>query len=189
MVQDDSPMATLAHPRGPMRPKRFLVELPIEYRLRTWARWHSGHTENISCNGVLFQAGQTLEPFSPIEFRLRLPQALTGPGEVVLLCAGYVVRQVGEEHHRPRVAAAFVGYEVANGKPGEDQLREAYRRLFRREVAGLSHKMNNLLAIMMGNAELMLETGRDPKVYAERIRDAAQQASEFMRDFARKMTA
>ena len=182
-------MAHLAQTRGPLRPKRFAVELPIDYRLRTWARWYTGKTENISCNGVLFHARQKLEPFSPIEFRLRLPEALTGDGEVALLCAGYVVREVEQDHHRPTIAAAFLGYEVADGKQGEDQLREAYRRLFRREVAGLSHKINNLLAIMMGNAEMILDAGADPKQCAERIRDAAQSASIFMREFARKMTA
>lgn len=182
-------MGHLTSSRGPLRPKRFPVELPIDYRLRTWARWYTGKTENISCNGVLFHARQKLEPFSPIEFRLRLPEILTGESEVVLLCAGYVVRQVNGEQHRPRVAAAFLGYEVADGRPEEGQLREAYRRLFRREMAGFSHKINNLLAIMMGNAEMILDAGADPKVCATRIRDAAQSASEFMREFARKMTA
>lgn len=189
MVQDFPPMEHLADSRGPSRPKRFPVEIPIDYRLRTWARWYTGKTENISCNGVLFHSRQHLEPFSPIEFRLRLPEVLTGESEVTLLCAGYVVREIEQDRHKPKVAAAILGYEVADGRQDEDQLREAYRRLFRREVAGLSHKMNNLLAIMMGNAEMILDAGADPKVCAKRIRDAAQSAAEFMREFSRKMTA
>ena len=180
-------MAELAR-QGPLRPKRFDVHLPIDYRLRNWARWHSGRTENISCNGVLFQARQTLDPFSPIEFRLQLPEALTGTGEVTLICAGYVVRQVNGHvaKERPRIAAAFLGYELADGQQGEDQLRAAYRRMFRRDMAGLSHKLNNWLAIIMGNADLLLEQGENPQQCALRIREAAHQASEFLKEFNRK---
>ena len=180
-------MGELARVRGPLRPKRFEVELPIDYRLRNWSRWQHGRTENISCNGVLFFSKQKLEPFSPIEFRLRLPEELTGAGEVTLLCAGYVVRELGESApERPRIAATFLGYELADGVQGEDQLRAAYRRMFRRDMAGLSHKMNNLLTVIMGQADLMLEQGADPRTCARHIRQAAQSASEFMKEFLKK---
>lgn len=183
-------MAQLAKVTGPLRPKRFAVELPIDYRLRSWARWYTGRTENISCNGVLFHSRQKLEPFAPIEFRLRLPEVLTGQGEVVLLCAGYVVRQLDEkETKHPRVAAALLGYEVADGKPEEHQLREAYRRLFRREMSGLAHRLNNLLTVILGNADLMLEKGQDPRLCVERIRSAAHEASDFLQQFTRRLTA
>ena len=180
-------MGELARVQGPLRPKRFSVELPIDYRLRTWARWHHGRTENISCNGVLFLSRQKLEPFSPIEFRLRLPEELTGAGEVTLLCAGYVVRQLGEgAPERPRIAATFLGYELADGVQGEDQLRAAYRRMFRRDMAGLSHKLNNLLAVIVGHADLMLSEGADTRRCALQIRQAAQSASQFLKEFLKK---
>ncbi len=156
-------MAPSPNSPTPARPKRFALELPIEYRPQNDDRWWPGKTENISANGVLFTAKKGVPPATPIEVLMQLPPELTGDSAVRLLCLGHVVRseESPTASGEAQMAATFVDFRLANGKAGPSgELRQAQLVAARGEIATLAHRLNTLLCIIMGNAELLL---LDPK--------------------------
>ncbi len=147
----------------PKSPKRFVLELPIEFRSQHDHQWWPGKTKNISANGVLFSAGRALRPLTPIEIKVQLPQVLTGDSTVSLLCLGHVVRTVdaSEASEQVQAAATFFDYRLVEGKAGvSGELRQAQLLATRGNVTTLAQRLNTLLCIIMGNTELlMLEHG------------------------------
>jgi len=70
---------------------RFPLSLPVVLTLTR--REEVGFTRNISANGVLFALGRRLRKGSNIRFSLRMPHAVLGtPQDVLVQCAGRVVR-------------------------------------------------------------------------------------------------
>ncbi len=62
----------------------------------------------------------------------------------------------------------------------ENQLRQAQKmEVVGRVAGGVAHDFNNLLTIISGNADLLLESGKDDKV--QRIRDAAEVGAALTR--------
>ena len=55
-------MATSPNVPAATSPKRFALEIPIEFRSQHDHHWWPGKTKNISANGVLFSAGRELLP-------------------------------------------------------------------------------------------------------------------------------
>ncbi len=172
------------------RPKRFALEIPLEFRPEGSDRWWPAKTENISANGILFRGGKAVPPLTPVDIVLQLPPALTGEGVVRLLCSGYVVRSdepqpPSEEVH---VAATFLHAQLANGKPGPvADLRQAQLRAMRGEVGKLTHRLNTLLFIVLGNTELMLTGPMDEaklRNFTSQIRQAAEEATTLVRSLA-----
>jgi signal transduction histidine kinase len=176
-----------------LRPKRFALELPLEFRAQDSDRWSQAKTENISANGILFRARKFLPPLTPVDLKLQLPAALTGEGVVRLLCSGYVVRSVEPRlpFEKAQVAATFLHAQLANGKLGlAADLRQAQLLAVRGELAKLTHRINTLLFIILGNAELMLlEPGEESKVrsYALQTRQAAEEASAVFRSLLKTL--
>ena len=83
-------------PRAP----RFVVHLPLRYRLPGSEGWYHGETENISQSGVAFWTDQSDNNFVmalpsddviPVEMVLEVPQG-SDQRRVPLLCRGVVVR-------------------------------------------------------------------------------------------------
>jgi len=62
--------------------------MPVEFRRVGSTRWLVGYTEDMSSTGVLFRAGEWVEPNSKIEMVFRMPSA--DPGD--LICNGVVLR-------------------------------------------------------------------------------------------------
>lgn len=74
----------------------------------------SGETENISSNGVLFQASGLLEVGDSIEYYITLPTAPSPSERLRLRCVGKVTRILsGSEGENPhmQVAATMERYE------------------------------------------------------------------------------
>jgi PilZ domain len=70
---------------------RFPLSLPVE--LSSARRKETGVTRNISASGVLFELDRRLRKGSNIRFSLRMPSAVLGtPQDVLVQCAGRVVR-------------------------------------------------------------------------------------------------
>lgn len=90
-------------------PVRTSVRFPIQLEivLYTADRSYRAMTEDISANGVLFAADEVPPVGSRVEFRMKMPAAVMGGTEDVLLdCVGRIVR-----HARPvgkRRAAAVI---------------------------------------------------------------------------------
>ena len=186
-------MASSPSPPNVGRPKRFALDLPLEFRPQDSDRWCQATTENISANGILFRARKYVAPLTPVDVKLQLPAALTGDAVVRLLCSGYVVRSVEPQapSEEAQVAATFLHAQVANGKPGlAADLRLAQLLAVRGEVAKFTHRLNTLLFIILGNAELMLlEPGAESKVRssAAQTRRAAEEATTLVRSLAKTL--
>ena len=180
-------------PPNTVRPKRFTLELPAEFRPHDSDRWWPAKTENISANGALFRTGKRVPAQTPLDMKLQLPSSLTGEGTVQLLCSGYVVRSVEPRlpFQEGQLAATFLHYELADGKAGlSASLRRAQQLALRGEVGKLVHRLNGLLFVILGNAELML-TGAavDTRVRnsAGQIQQAAEEAANLVRSLATTM--
>ncbi len=156
--------------RTSMSPKRFALELPIEFRPQHDFRWWPGKTENISANGILFSTHKRLLPLTPIEIALQLPAALTGDSPVRVLCLGYVVRTIEPQlpSDEVQLAATFVDYRLVSSDAGPSgELRRAQLLASRGDVATLAHRLNTMLSVIMGNAELLLlDAGNEARVRA-----------------------
>src|SRR5512135_3119766 len=179
-------MATSPEAPALSSPKRFALELPIEFRAQHDHRWWPGKTENISANGMLFTARKRVLPLSPIQITLQLPAALTGDGAVRLLCFGYVVRALDPQPPSDefRVAATLFDYRLVNGKSGPAaDLRQAQLLASRGDVATLAHRLTTLLCVIMGNAELLLLDAADAARVRQaciRTRQATQEAATLL---------
>ena len=98
---------------GKVRARRFLVQVPLHYRVNGSA-WRRGTTENISRSGVLFRAESSVEPNAALELTMALPAELAGNGAAEVSCRGSVARIVppagGES--APRLAATISHYRL-----------------------------------------------------------------------------
>ena len=176
-------------PAGP-RPKRFPLELPLEVRVAGSSDWWNATTEDISANGMRFRAGNYVAPQTPVDVKLQLPPALTGDGTVRLECSGYVVRSnkpslVSDE---ARMAVTFLEFHFADGpQGGAPRTREAKTEAIRRELAAHIHRLNSLLFIIMGSAELISGDARlesSMREFGSHAMEAAEEAAEIVRSIA-----
>ena len=74
-----------------LRPKRYSLHTAVRFRAAD-GLWHSGVTESISKSGILLRAGESLEPDTPIEMELELPQVRGEDAAGRVICRGRVVR-------------------------------------------------------------------------------------------------
>lgn len=109
---------------GIPRARRYIIRLPIRYRMSSRNQWHTGLTENVSQSGILFRTERSgplfgdelpAQPNTPVELLLDVPGA--GPTEPVsrVRCEGQVVRTIEPEapDMLPLVAAAIAEYRLA----------------------------------------------------------------------------
>ena len=150
-------MASLPNtPAGP-RPKRFPLEFPVEVRASGSEHWWAATTEDISANGVRFRSSNYVPPHTPVDLRLKLPVELTGDGTVRLECSGYVVRSTEPSLacNDARVAVTLVDVHLSGTGDTTEELRRAQNRAVMRETSMLLHRLNGVLFVVMGNAELV----------------------------------
>jgi PAS domain S-box-containing protein len=113
--------------RGPEQPSlsrapRFQLQLPLKYRRLDEDKWHDGETRDISRSGLLFQAGDLLQPdlLQPnvqLEINLVLPAEIAGLSPTEVVCRGEIVRTVkpaGAEMP-PALAAKILQYHFQHG--------------------------------------------------------------------------
>jgi hypothetical protein len=74
------------------RARRFVLQMPLRYRVAGNGEWSKGTTENISCSGVLFRGEGFAEPDAPLEISLVLPEKILGERAAEVVCKGRVVR-------------------------------------------------------------------------------------------------
>jgi PAS domain S-box-containing protein len=113
--------------RGPEQPSlsrapRFQLQLPMKYRRLDEEKWHDGETRNISRSGLLFQAGDLLQPdlLQPnvqLEINLVLPSEIAGLSPTEVVCRGEIVRTVkpAGEQMPPALAAKILQYQFQHG--------------------------------------------------------------------------
>jgi hypothetical protein len=174
-----------------VRPKRFPLELSAEFRPHDSQRWWQAKTENISANGALLRTSKWVSPLTPVDVKLQLPAALTGDSKVQLLCSGYVVRSI--ESRLPfvdaQLAATFLHFQLSNGKAGSS-LRQAQQLAVRGDPGKLIHRLNTLLFVILGNAELLLAKPGDEKkvrTSASQMHQAAEEAAKLVRELGNNL--
>ena len=93
------------------RASRFAIHTPVRYREAGAAAWHEGKSVNISRTGILFHAGQRLEPKTMLEMRIIFPPELTGKHVANVVCWGPVIRiEEPADASLSGIAAAIVRY-------------------------------------------------------------------------------
>jgi hypothetical protein len=78
----------------PERAQRFVIAMPLRYRLPGEDVWHQGNVQNISRSGVLFRAEGLMDEGAPIELTFQLPVEIGGESAAQVYCLGKVVRAV-----------------------------------------------------------------------------------------------
>jgi signal transduction histidine kinase len=170
-----------------VRLRRFPLHLPLQYRPAGGVEWFTGESENVSCSGVRFRGRVRMEPLTPVQVRIPLPQEIVGEGAAILLCGGYIVSAAADRQATEAdMAAAFVEYRLQRQLGGEMaqlpplDLAPTHYELSREFV----HELRNLLAIIMGNSELGLAHGDlDPDLHQclLRILEASERVAVLLR--------
>ena len=110
---------TYLPPRGWLRrTQRFDVKTAIRYRRTGEAEWHEGVTLNISASGVLFHAGELIEPRTAVEMKFALPRGIPGQSAAQVKCKGQIVRNVAGTglEKAPAMAATITRYRFLRGE-------------------------------------------------------------------------
>lgn len=160
-----------------LRPKRFDLHTPVRYRHAGSSNWHKGTSQNVSCSGVLFKGRHAMKVYEPIEVEMQLPPQITGDTPVFLYCRGYVARIVEPKlpFAKPGLAATFLDYKVRYATKAGKEIAPVVDPA----ASDFRHLMNNMLAAVIGNAELILSEPQNEFVQqcATRIKDAAEHAA------------
>ncbi len=184
-------MATPPNSPHALRPKRFALELPVEFRSHDSEQWWQGTTENISANGALFRSRKGVPPLTPLDLKFELPHSVTGERRVQLLCSGYVVRSVepSPPADHSEMAATFHTYQLADGESGRTTLAADWQVSPKTsDIGKLIHRLNTLLFVISGGSELLgLDAGDESKVrnMALQMHKAAEEAASLIRSLAR----
>ncbi len=146
----------------------------MQYRCRGEQDWHAGTSENLSCTGILFRAQQPLASDTPVAIRLALPSQLTGGAPLEIVCDGYIVRGEADSDRGYGLAAAILS---CRPRYPENRREAAYRRLLAGEPATGSdvlkfvHELSSQLAVIVGNADIILGQNEIPEPLAIRANE------------------
>jgi hypothetical protein len=92
---------------------RFPLALPVVLSAGVNANEIAGLTRNISASGVLFALGEDLPVGMDVNFSMRMPRAVLGaPQDVLVHCKGRVVR-CSSSHDEHLAAATIDDYRFA----------------------------------------------------------------------------
>lgn len=174
-------MATV-HLYPPVRSRRFPVDVPLEVRRSEDEEWWPARTENVSATGVLFRTSKTVPPLTPVELKFQLD---VGDGTVVLTCAGTVARVATEkdDSEEAYVGVSFAGFDLLHLPVDEPKQPTGTGK----EMGDVFHRLNTLLFIIMGNAEIVCvptENAALHRTAATHILDAVEEAATLVRALA-----
>lgn len=89
------------------RARRFVMQVPLRYRVTGEKSWRRGETDNISSSGVLFRGDHLVTLNALVEMSLAMP-GLSSDGVVEMVCRGVIVRVVSHADGPLRVAARIL---------------------------------------------------------------------------------
>lgn len=168
----------------PVRSPRFPVDVPLEVRSGDETQWWPARTENVSATGVLFRSANAIPPRTPIELKFQLG---VGDGAVILTCSGTVARVADKKAAggEAYVAASLNDFGLVHVPAGAPPASQAGG-----DVATLIHRLNTLLFIISGNAEIVsIPTASDAlhKTASAHITNAVDEAAAIVRTLATKL--
>jgi hypothetical protein len=88
------------------RATRFVMNLPVRYRVRGEQGWFYGMSVNISVSGVLFRADRDVDPRAQMQIEVILPGDEHGSAAVT--AGGAVTRVLSEDRGADRLVAAHL---------------------------------------------------------------------------------
>jgi hypothetical protein len=158
-----------------VRAKRFPIRTRVRFcLLRGDQRWREGVTENLSCTGLLVRAEDRLAPNTPIAVQFQAPPELTGGVAVGLQCEGHVVRTAPNGVNHGGASGVAMGVAIEECRVGSAQITLDPGSLAARAIPSgvrasvlreVSQELNQQLAIIVGNADLLLSHA-DPTLEA-----------------------
>jgi hypothetical protein len=74
------------------RAQRFVIDVPLCYRVIGEDVWRLGTSANMSRSGLLFVGDLALEPKTRIELTFELPVAIPGESGAQVMCRGTIAR-------------------------------------------------------------------------------------------------
>ena len=138
------PKPNRSHPRA----RRFAMHQPVQFRGAGERQWSSAVTENVSCTGLLLRGSRMLDVATPVVVEMPAPPPLCGNAKFKLRCEGRVVRQVASPHAGPpALAVAIQSVTIDEAQAPAPKLRE------------MLHDVNRQLALVVGNADLLVAHG------------------------------
>lgn len=164
-----------------LRPRatRFPVESVVQFRGPDDTHWQRGTTENMSCTGLLLRSEHTLEPSTPVVLEMPAPKPLCGEARVRLVAEGRVVRMAPNGRNGNALAVSIGSLYLPDHQPPDTATHRSTAQL---RIA--LEDLNRQLAIVVGNADLLLTvSGLDTGV-VRRLREvkrAAMQAAAAVR--------
>jgi hypothetical protein len=87
------------------RAQRFVLQLPLRYRVSTENTWRRGETINVSSSGVLFRGDWLAAVKAQVELNLMMPR-VNSEGAAEVICRGIVVRAMAASSDESRHALA-----------------------------------------------------------------------------------
>lgn len=171
----------LRSPSSPLlRPKRFPLKVPVQYRVAGEQRWNQGSTHDMSCTGMLLDGRHHLRTLAPVEIKFQVPPEVSGGAPLEVLCRGYVARILGSRLPlvKNRFGVAVADYRLL------DRALDGQEIVTRWATPALVHEVLNLLEVVQGNTELALDLRNLPREARERlghIKHAAERISELLR--------
>jgi signal transduction histidine kinase len=162
----EQPLLPMGTQPGNVRAPRFDSSLPIRFKTLGSDNWRDGLSSNLSCTGVLFRTRARVSRGAPISILLPLPEQVAGSARVVLRCQGTVARV---EHPplplmRSSVAVAFSEWRVDLTGSLASPFGEGSNA-----PSIISHRLNNALSVILGNAELLLAEESLPNKARDRV--------------------
>jgi PilZ domain-containing protein len=160
-----------------MRPRatRFPVRTEVQFRRANEAHWRRGTTENMSCTGLLLQAEQALEPSTPVVVEVSAPPPLCGDARVRWFCEGRVVRSALDgPQGKPLMAVAIRSIRVPGYERSTEPVNPDNRSLV--QLRAVVHDLNQQLAVVVGNADLLLTSPGLDTAVVNRLREVKRAA-------------
>ena len=159
-----------------VRSRRFSVDVPLEVRSGDEAQWWPARTENVSATGILFRSATPIPPETPVELKFHLD---VGDGSVEMTCSGTVARIANSDSDEAYVGVSLAAFNLLH-QPAAAMLKAQTGG----DLAELFHRLNTLLFIVMGNAEVVSVRTKDDALHATaatHILNAAEEAAAIVR--------
>lgn len=148
------------------RAERYPLRTAVQLRTPAEPRWRHGVTENVSCTGMLVVSPVPLAPNTPVQVEMQAPSPLCGDATIPMVCDGRVVRSVPDpaDRRRVRVAISVASVRLPAGTDAVERMSSDGR-----PVRELVEELNRHLAIVVGNADLLLSSDAVVPAVASRL--------------------
>lgn len=100
------------------RAHRYLVEVPIRFKVGRESGWGGGRTANVSRSGVLFHCDRSLKAGTRLKLIFRLPDGILGRPSARVECNAVIIRaqHLSATETEVALAAAISSYRLVRSE-------------------------------------------------------------------------